>query len=787
MKSETLNFRQLIEKLGRISIPMLQRDYAQGRDSAEGVRKLFLDALFAALDDNAKSITLDFIYGNTVDGVFSPLDGQQRLTTLFLLHWYLAVCDGQCEDWKGWMTQGDNSMFTYEVRPSSRDFFNQLTRYAPKPFSELPSVQIKDQIWFMFTWLNDPTILSALKMLDAMYRRFSKTLGRYHKLVSDSAPITFHWLDIGAYPDADDLYVKMNARGKPLTVFESFKALLEERIGELFLDQAFLPKSEECSFKSYFSRQMDGVWLDLFWHYSSKREKPEVPDAMIMRFVREVAVLAVAVNDAETNQNDLAALRSKSSTLNFLDDKKQKSVSKTFVQLFAVLLQNWSGKADGIKTFLPADNPFKETVIFTDIIEKDGSLSYSRSVMLYGYAVYLEKHRGSEIDSQRFGEWMRIVYNLAENTSYGDANKFRNCLKKLQVLVEKADHILESLDSGDVVLAGSFEDYQVKEEQLKARLMLRNPDWRQSIAEAEAHGYFSGQIGFLFRFSGIAEAGPEADMHLADFKMWWNKSAHCFSDEGVKLTDFLWERALLATGDYLLAEGTHLLENARSADYNWKRLLRGEEGDVQQAEIQKMLIRRVSHELPLVDQLEVICKEATGQPNIEEWRKLIVQWPEIIGFCGKRRIRREDNGRLIYLLQRTDYKGRWAEVWSYALHLKLKEDIANYGPFQEVGYHMARGDDSCAWLLWKAKKEHYGHMALNVERGRKGEGAKLTFLRWYSKPIDPTVVEVIEKKGFQAKDGRYELTIDDKERALEVIKEVAKTLRCFQDEDCAGE
>ncbi|XUP88632.1 hypothetical protein B6672_009185 [Campylobacter jejuni] len=31
---------------------------------------------------------LDFIYGSVKNDVFLPLDGQQRLTTIFLLYWY---------------------------------------------------------------------------------------------------------------------------------------------------------------------------------------------------------------------------------------------------------------------------------------------------------------------------------------------------------------------------------------------------------------------------------------------------------------------------------------------------------------------------------------------------------------------------------------------------------------------------------------------------------------------------------------------------------------------------
>lgn len=80
-----------IVQLKKIAIPIIQRDYAQGRIDAEvnRIRTRFLDSLHQAV--KADPITLDFIYGDIdAGGVMTPLDGQQRLTALFLLHWYAA-------------------------------------------------------------------------------------------------------------------------------------------------------------------------------------------------------------------------------------------------------------------------------------------------------------------------------------------------------------------------------------------------------------------------------------------------------------------------------------------------------------------------------------------------------------------------------------------------------------------------------------------------------------------------------------------------------------------------
>ena len=47
-----------------------------------------------------------------------------------------------------------------------------------------------------------------------------------------------------------------------------------------------------------------------------------------------------------------------------------------------------------------------------------------------------------------------------------------------------------------------FAEQQVKEETLKAGLILNHSGWRQLIDQAEGHGYFRGQIEFLCEFCG---------------------------------------------------------------------------------------------------------------------------------------------------------------------------------------------------------------------------------------------------------------------------------------------
>ena len=68
---ERLSFWELLHR-HPVQIPVIQRDYAQGRESKTKVLDVFLKALKAAFTD--EPVELDFIFGEVKDGLFRPLD-----------------------------------------------------------------------------------------------------------------------------------------------------------------------------------------------------------------------------------------------------------------------------------------------------------------------------------------------------------------------------------------------------------------------------------------------------------------------------------------------------------------------------------------------------------------------------------------------------------------------------------------------------------------------------------------------------------------------------------------
>jgi hypothetical protein len=240
-------------EIKKIEIPIIQRDYAQGRqdDVVPRIRGNFLAVLYGALTEG-KPVSLDFVYGEVTGGTLTPLDGQQRLTTLFLLHWYIAARAG---------IQGDGSeflrSFTYKTRYSSRDFCSKLVEHPPTFPIDCLSHWIRDQSWFVSAWRHDSTIQSMLVVLDDIHKLFkdSDCVVAWRRLGDVQNPaIVFHVLPIKDMGLTDDLYIKMNSRGKPLTEFEHFKANFEKIIRDVSIDHY-----------NEFIRKIDNNWADLLW------------------------------------------------------------------------------------------------------------------------------------------------------------------------------------------------------------------------------------------------------------------------------------------------------------------------------------------------------------------------------------------------------------------------------------------------------------------------------------------------------------------------------------------
>ncbi len=501
---EKLHFLNLFSEDKVVEIPMIQRDYAQGRESAKDVRDSFLSYLFSALQRN-EARSLDFVYGKVVEKTFQPIDGQQRLTTLFLLHWYLAHCANKSVEFTTALNLNGDNRFCYLVRPSSRRFFSKLLTYTPESLKQCISEQIKNQNWFFNNLLRDPTVFGALTVLDAIQQRCCCLEYRDLKNFYDRlCCITMEVLDLGDAISSDDIYLRMNARGKELTGFEKFKAWLIKKFSEF---KWSVPESPERTWKL----MLDVDWLELFWHFHKTKETPDLP--VSKSYYRLFAALAVNHHASENKIDNQEAFWSDDESEHnetvweklFNDESCLKTIFDSLHVLSSNSEQKWMieqlrerQKADGVGPF---NDKALDDVFFE---EPQQNITFNARVWLYAIGMFFRFHIPHAGQEER--HWFRVVRNLIYNTEI-DAKNFINTIEsigKLALLTNTAKgSVLEALSR--LQTDDSWKPQQLKnqlnEEIQKAQLILpltnKEKDWESAIIEAENHSVLLGQIEIL--------------------------------------------------------------------------------------------------------------------------------------------------------------------------------------------------------------------------------------------------------------------------------------------------
>ncbi|OAB32988.1 DUF262 domain-containing protein [Paenibacillus glacialis] len=679
-----------------IEIPIIQRDYAQGRenDKITEIRNGFLDNLYDALIQD-KHLDLDFVYGNLQDNeVFIPLDGQQRLTTLFLLHWYLAVKEGKRQEASRFLIN-----FSYETRTSSREFCNALVNDESVKIDTVEldklfpvSSQIKNAPWFFISWKRDPTIKSMLVMIDAIHERFKYSDLLFTKLTnSDSNLVSFQFIKLENFGLEDSLYIKMNARGKALTSFENFKAKFEQLLTEKE------EKSELIKgFTKEYANNIDSKWTDLFWCYRDPISN--LFDDQIMNFIRAMVINNYALMGNYELDNRLNYLIEYSKHVSFVKYNEFASFDSNVIHDITIMLDSlYNSDGNKIKTYLIDRSLIDENILFDKII-RNSNITYTDRIRFYALSQFFKQNQ-SNIDSEQLYNWIRVIRNLSEYTQYNNVRDFVRSIRSIaQIISESSDilHFLIQVKNADLGFLGE----QVEEERIKAVLILKSNRWEKAVIEAENHGYFKGQISFLLKFSNILFAYRNGnkelnwtaeidDEYYGKFIEYFKKASAVFNNSGLEANHDLWRRALLCKGDYLLSNNLNrsfLIDSHR--DISWKRLLReNEKRDFVQNLLDDIDTQNISASL----------QKVIDNSNVDDWRKYFIKYPYLIEEgCGANKYIRMKSNRDILLLNSSTTGGYCKEYYTYALYLELKKN--NYIP----PYIDSRGVDYLKFIEFKS-------------------------------------------------------------------------------------
>ena len=544
----------------RIKIPMMQRDYAQGRKGLHYLRERFLKSVFDSLKPNAiqQRIKLDFVYGKE-DGIpedsnlllVTPIDGQQRLTTLWLLHWYVAMRSGKIKE----PSVIERLLrFTYDTRQSSKKFCESLVENG-KEIDKLMSDarigvadSIRRQTWYRNSWNCDTTVVGMLMTLSGdrnAPESCKDGIEKYCKEISDAdaflaiwerlvlepskCPVSFYFQSLDGIGDADGLYVKMNARGKSLTAFENFKAELSD-----FAAEQQVRGGEHATIWSDVPSKLDTEWSDIFWMAPEEDDVGQVSaDDRYLAFIRRLVFNDIVTEKSGNGEyqvgNDVKGfsedLRDSTDFYHFFEGRcvydsfdrydeafsrfsKIKSVmeyvakknAEEFARLIKECTPSWFGQSQSSWleriSFVPTTKDFvKDGSFWRDAITQPGRVWFLAIARFFEQAIDLDDNNLSEA----LKNWLRVVANIIENADINTMGSMISTMRLINELSRYSKDILSFLSNSANKIESGASAEQIKEEREKAERMKEHCDEIECILEAEGELFNKGMIRYLYR------------------------------------------------------------------------------------------------------------------------------------------------------------------------------------------------------------------------------------------------------------------------------------------------
>jgi hypothetical protein len=538
METTKFSFWTLLNQY-KINIPIIQRDYAQGRNTEKAItiRNSFLQNLFESINENA-TLDLDFVYGSVKNLQLIPLDGQQRLTTLFLLHWYLASIAGKINESKKILGR-----FTYETRTSAKEFcFGLIDKgitFSENNLENGLSNSIKDSHWFFLSWEKDPTVKSMLTMLDTIHEKFKDKSEFFDKMIKTDNPlITFQFIAIDTFGLTDNLYIKMNARGKALTDFENVKAKFEQ----------FLEKNHPNK-KKDFAEKIDGVWTDFFW----KHKQDNLIDIPFMRYFGFITEMLYYLENSK--ELFMPFGYTPKIGFDFIEEVYKKEDNIDF--LFSSL--DWLSKIKDTNSFFKllftsSSNEKGKVVLFENNIDlfscciRNEGFGIKERVLLFSIINYIiidpiEKPNENILDLVRVIRNLLLRVRQQNNIVINSNLRIENIPNQIYFIssyLTSKNNVYQLLETIEATELNGFSKDSINFEKDKAKLIISNPQIKNIVFEIEDYPLFTGSIHNLDIQNNVQNLEK---YYLALKDIWSNPN------------DSLITRAMLTIEDYSVSTG----------------------------------------------------------------------------------------------------------------------------------------------------------------------------------------------------------------------------------------
>ena len=466
-------------------------------------------------------------------------------------------------------------------------------------------------------------------MLDAIDSKFKESNGFFEKLTHSTNPIiTFQFLNLKDLKMTDDLYIKMNARGKSLSDYENFKAQFEKFI-----------EINHSEYEKEFSDKIDGIWCDLFWDFSVNHPQKISYniDTQILRFfdfITEMLYCLLQRTDEEaydfndfkiiektytSEKNLLFLMRSLDLFSNFSQKNQKNNLDIFFKDIF-------SKEFEENKVCL-FDN---STNLLEKLMYDEKSFDHKDKLLLFSliyYQIASDSMKLTVTDNLKY--FIRICRNfIFKINQKGNSTKKDEFLSDLRtyhysdiiktfILIFDKDNVYNSLRRKKEEF--KFRIDNINEEIHKAEIINRDENNIKYIHKLEDHKYLRGD---LHNFELLLSNKENIESLTEHFYTIWED-----------YTDSFIIKSLLSVGDYAIWIGGCYFGGLYffGIKDKWHRIFADKDNSKKLKTIFKNYFENLQSlgNISVDDKLEKLISDGLLNPKGPDWIKLFLKYDTI--------------------------------------------------------------------------------------------------------------------------------------------------------------